>query len=179
MPRKALLFGLVTLLVAGGASYRAQDTPLDVVSTPADIQRIADNLEDIAISLRALMADQNALLMMRRVELAEQRVAPLSRTVRNAKQDAENRETEIMELSSMRQHLDNQVEKAMREGQDPQTIDEREEIPRLDAIIELRRTQLEDDRRKVIESEDELARARRRIEVLDEKLEELLEALEP
>ncbi len=56
---------------------RTGDEP-DVASA-ADVRRIADNLEAIADSLRELMADQNALLMMRRVELAEQRVAPLSR----------------------------------------------------------------------------------------------------
>ena len=180
MPRKAALFGLVALLVATGASYRAQEIQPDPTTTSADIRRIADNLEEIADSLRGLMADQNALLMMRRVELAEQRVAPLSRSVRNARTDAENRESEIMELNAVRESIESQIEQALREGQDPQQLNgEREEIQRLDSMIELREIQLEDDRRKAIEAEDELARARRKIEILDDKLEELIEALEP
>ena len=45
-------------------------------------------------------------------------------------------------------------------------------------MIELEGSRLETAERRMIEAEDNLARARRRVEILEEKLEELFETLD-
>ena len=80
-------------------------------------------------------------------------------------------------MERMREDFQQQVDEAVRKGADPLNLPERRELEHIENVIELDREQLVIAQARAIDAEDDLARRKKRMEILDEKLEELLDAL--
>ena len=176
--KKRIVVGLTVVLLSHGPPAPARDAADDPIGALRDsIERANTSLEAIAHSLSALHIEQQAMLMIRRVELEERRMSPLNSAVRSAHQDVEQLEREIRQMERMREDFQQQVDEAVRKGADPLDLPERREVEQIENVIELDREQLVIAQARAIEAEDDLARRKKRMEILDEKLEELLEAL--
>jgi hypothetical protein len=93
---------------------------------------------------------------------------------RRARDDVRARNEELDQFRAVRESVRRQLDEAVLQGRDPMSISEREEIDRIDAMIEMREAQLEDAEQRVLLWEDELARGQERVEILDDMLDELL-----
>ena len=125
-----------------------------------------------------IQLDQRMLLMLRRFEVANRSLDPLRRDLSGAREDLRSAKGEVEHLAAIKVSFEREIELQIREGADPRDLPQREEMDRIDAMIELEESRVAAAERRVIEAEDNLARARRRVEILEEALEELFEELE-
>jgi chromosome segregation ATPase len=178
MTRTLLLVLCLGLVAGGGHGAAAQEgaSPPDVTPVLERIDGLSRSLDEIARSLRALLRTQNAQVLIRRIELEEGRLSPLDGELQQARGEVRAKQQEIARMEGIREALEKQIDDAVRAGADPQQMPERAELPRIDAMIELQREELGTAERRVMELEDDLATGRDRIAILDEQLQELLEA---
>lgn len=142
------------------------------------MDRVSANLEDIARALDDLRRDQKLLLTIRRVELAERRLAPLNDELRNAREEVRSTQEQVARMQGILETLSEQADRAVQSGADPLQVPERRQAEQLESMLKLQQEHLERAEQRAIEAENDLARGRRRIEILDEKLEELFQRLE-
>ena len=174
MSRSVALFVLLALAWSfAGPGEAGDDAP--VVLPPDRIDTLNSNLGRIAEALEALRLDQRVLLTLHRVDLAERRIAPLEDRLERARADVRADRDEIARLEPFIRQFENAVQEAVRAGVDPSTIPERNELDRIQAMTDLAQARLADAERRVTEDEDEIARNRKRIQILDEIVETLLE----
>jgi hypothetical protein len=166
-----LLVMLWILLAPAGAQETGDDGPSGL--SARGLAELNANLMRIAEALESLQVDQRVLLTVRRVELAERRIAPLESRLQRARDDVRAQQEEIAQLESVARQWEQEVEEAIREGADPRELSQREELARLRSMTDLAQERLTGADRRVIEAEDEIAHSRRRIEILEELLEEL------
>jgi hypothetical protein len=169
---------LVLVTVLSTAAGYAQQTAVDPSAEVDAIDRIDTRLEEIARSLREMLSHQRLLLTMRQIELVERRLEPLEREHRRAQEDVRAADAQITQLAGIAENFREQIDRAVRQGADPREVTERSELERLEAMLELQQEQLEAAELRVIEADNDLSRGRTRIEILDDKLEALLEKLE-
>jgi flagellar biosynthesis chaperone FliJ len=170
---------LVLVVVFSGASSYAQHPASDPPATIEGIERLNAHLEDIARSLREIRSNQQLLLMLRQIELLERRLAPLEDEHRRAQDDVRATNEQIAQMAGMAERYREEVDRAVRSGADPLQVPERAEVEHIETMLELQRERLEAAEQRVIEADNDLARGRRRIEILDDKLEELMEEFDP
>lgn len=170
MNYKRSCLGLVVLAVVSFQPAAGQEGD-DITR---ELRRLNDQLQQIGVSLDALLANQKAQLIVRRIELEERRLAPLDREVRGARGDVRNKEAEIRQTRTYRDTTEEELEAAIRAGEEldgPQ----RSELKLMDEMIKNLETELGAFQSRVFELEDDLARGRERVESLDEQLMELLD----
>ena len=173
----ALVICSVLLVHASGhavAQDRSASAP-QAAALAGRLDELSENLGEIARSLRALLDNQDKLLLLRRIELAERRLEPLGSEVRRAASAVRNHEEEIAHIEQVRESFEREIDEAVRSGADPQQLSQRGELQNLESMIALQQQLLENARRSVIEAENDLARGRNEIAILDEQLQELLE----
>lgn len=135
-------------------------------------------LEEIADSLREIAASQRLLLVMQRVELAQSRLDPLLSELSNARDEVKALTEEFESMTTWATHLEQQIEDAIRSGADPTTIAEKDELDQVETMTTLLEQRLSDAERRVMDAENDVARSRRKVEILDERLETLFESFE-
>ena len=120
MYQTTAVFAFVLFVFSGVVQLDAQETASDQwVAIPSDVMdRINANLEDIAISLRELRADQNVLLTIRRIELAENRLAPINDELRRARQEVRSLNEQVAQMTGILDNLRQQHEESLRAGAD-------------------------------------------------------------
>ncbi len=141
---------------------------------PPALERIERSLREIAEALREIQVDQRTLLALRRIEIAEARLAPLSAELHRARDDVRASQDEIAQLNAVAESFRDQVAAALRSGADPRDSAAHVELEQIEKMVDLEKERLETARRRVIEAEDDLARDRERIKLLEEQLEERL-----
>lgn len=146
-------------------------------SGATDAAALQRSLDDIASTLREIASQQRVLLMIRRIELSRDRLQPLEGELRRAREEVRTRGEEIAQMRAIRASFQSEVDEQLQQGFDPSASAEREELERIDGMIELQETRLEDAEQRAMRAEDELGRGRDRIEILDAVLEEMLAAL--
>jgi hypothetical protein len=166
---------LVLVITLSGAAVYAQQSALDPPAEVDGIERLNTHLEDIARSLREMLSNQQLLLTMRQIELMERRLEPLEDEHRRAREDVRATNEQIAQMVGIAKSFREQIDRAVRGGADPLQVPERSELEHIDTMLELQREQLAAAERRVIEADNDVARERRRIEILDDKLEELFE----
>jgi chromosome segregation ATPase len=172
------LGSLLVVLGATGAMGQAR-TAADNAHPAADetagaLLRISESLRDIGESLRAIRVDQRALLLARRVEIAERRLVPLQDEFRESRSEVLSLKEEVEHLTSLLESTEDAIETKLREGADPSRIPEREEQRQIELAMETMKSRLERAESRVIERENDLQRARREVEILDERLRDWL-----
>jgi len=171
---------LSVLLATGGPSAVAQQAPsgTEIATLTAEIGKLNGSLDDIARSLRVLLHDQKIQVVIRRIELAERRQAPFSSELRSARADVRAQKEELVRMEGIMENIRRRVDDAIRQGNDPQNVPERAELEQFESMLEIERERLSTAEVRVIDLENDAARGRDRIGILDEQLQELLDASE-
>lgn len=162
---------VVALLAVAPVSAWSESDGEGVAGQLAELNR---NLARVSGTLEALLANQRVEVLIRRIELAERRLEPLAGRVDDERSWVSGLEREIGELEAMKVSFEEARERAVREGRIPDESDE-------DAIrhisVELGQRSLELDKHRALELEasQDLERERRRVTILDERLEEILD----
>ena len=178
--RRVLLVGLcASVLAAGGGAPTAAQEPL----SPGDIARLSEELAavnrslgEIARTLEALLRNQKVDLLIKRIELEERRLSPLGQELRGTRSRVRSSTEEIARLENLLEQEENAIDQMVREGRDAPDSPERQMLPRIEAELKLQREQLEATEHRVIDLENDVARGRDQIAILDEQLQELLES---
>jgi len=171
---------LTVLLAATGHSADAPeaDPGTQIATLTGEIRSLNRSLEDIAGSLRALLHDQKVELSIRRIELEERRQEPLGGELRSARAEVRAQQEELTRMEGIRENVRRQIDDAVRAGADPQTVPQRSELEQFETVVALERERLATAEARVIDLENDAARGRGRIAILDEQLQELLDAPE-
>lgn len=165
-----------TFLAAVAASaVGAQQPPAAGDGVAKELERLNRQLEDIGLSLRALLANQEAELVVRRIELAERRLAPLDRELRGARADLRNKQSEQRQMQTYRDEIQERLDAAVREASEDEP-QHRKEFEMMRPMLENLEAEVQTLTARVFELEDELARGRERVEDLDALLGELLDS---
>jgi chromosome segregation ATPase len=179
MIKNAVPFALVLIvLAAGGAPATAQEatTRPGVTVAPEPADRLSRSLDDIADSLRQLLRAEKTQIVLRRIELEERRLAPQSAELRGARSEVRGIKDEIRYMRIYVQDLESDVESELLAGADQDREAMRDQLETIQAEIRLNEEKLTAAERRVVDLEIDLAEGRDRIDILDERLLELLEA---
>ena len=159
-------------LIAVPAS-RAQDAATARVAE--EIAGVHASLDRLVELLETLLENQQVDLLLKRIDLLERRLEPTARRVRGAENGLESFESETNNLKAMLAQQKEQVEAEIRNGADPTQADSQRLVEELEAMIEFHETRVAEKTTSLRELEDELARRREAIEILDDLLLEKLE----
>ena len=180
MKRGAWWILYAALLVGGGAPTMAAEA----APGPDEISRLVvqqmvelnRSLDHIAHALQTVLGNQKVDLLIKRIELDERRLSPLGEELRRARDSVRAEQEEIAQMEGIQEQLQRQIDEAVRVGADPRSVEERQQQNHLETMIEVGRERLEAAERRVIDLENDVARGRDRIAILDEQLQELLDA---
>ncbi len=169
---------LIALPGAGSQPAVAQQTGVEseIATLTTEIGKLNRSLSDVARSLRELLHDQKIQVVIRRIELEERRQAPLGSELRSARSDVRSQQDELVRMEGILENIRQEIDDAVRDGADPQTAPQRIEIREFERMIEVERDRLPAAEARVIDLENDAARGRDRITILDEQLQELLDA---
>ncbi len=176
MTRTKVARWMAISLLAVGLGQSLAQSPTTVVSPDllAQMTRLNQNLARISATLDAVLATQRIDLMIRRIELAERRLEPLTKSVENERSRIESLESEIPRLEAAAQTLEEQRDRAVREGRVVDTTDE-VILGQIEGELRQLRGELETRRRRELELSQDLDRERERVVILDERLHELID----
>jgi hypothetical protein len=174
--RSRLLFGvLVLLLIGSGAPTRAQPLPdAGVERLVEEVAGLNRSLERLVVLLEGSLANQQVDLLLKRIDLKERRLAPLSAELREAEKSAVRAASEIRRIEEMRDQQERQISRDVREGNDRPDTDARRMMQKIEATFEYQSSRAEDEQARARRLEDELAEGREEIIILEELLQELL-----
>ncbi len=171
--RVALAIGLA--VVCGSVVVSAQQ-PDEIAALRGEIVRLNRSLELIHDRLDDLVTLQRTQLLIQRIGIEEQRVAPFSRELRDAKSDKRGQEEEMTRLESYRDEVRDGLAELARSGSDQETSGYRDELAHTERMLEMHTDQMRTTDGRIAQLESDLDRARRSIEILEEKLIEAFEA---
>lgn len=170
IPAVVLLGACVWIAPVSG--QQVPDEPEKAVRELAGIQRSLDDLVGLLATMRK---NQDANLVLRRIELHERRLAPLARRLESNKQEQVNTKTNISEARDWVIRVEDEIDAVEREGLEEVPADIRQQIVIGEAEIERLTRRLDALQERQIELEDRLADGRDEVEILDELLQELLQ----
>jgi chromosome segregation ATPase len=176
MKSPAIGFAFVVLILTG-LPAAAQPVPADpgVAQLQEHVRGIRQALDRMTGLLETVQHQRDIELLFKRIELRERRLEPLERRLRSAESEIEANEDHLASLERMQEQQEETLNEEIREGVDAPRSETRR------ALDDIKRTQdsvaerTEKARMRAQEYENELARGRREIEILDEKLLEALE----
>lgn len=162
---------LAFALVGYGSAAAAQDP----ATAREAVERLDRSLKEVVRLLEALLENQKGQLLVRRISLMEDRLAPLGEEIRRTDRAILDRGQEVQGLERMLADLEDEISDATLRNLEPPENEMRmkEELER---ALENQRGQVETLERRKLELESELARGRREIEILDDQLSEFLES---
>jgi hypothetical protein len=161
------------LFLASLQPARAQPAPGEtLVEQVAGLNR---SMQRLVTLLERSLDQQEADLLLKRIDLRERRLAPLERELRSTKSGLLNDEAEMARVREMLEQQQDTLQREIREGTDRPNSDTRRLIADLELAVKTESDRHEALRRRVRELEDELAEGRERIEILEEFLQQLIE----
>jgi len=140
-----------------------------------EVAGINQSLERLVALLETSIHNQQADLLLKRIDLRERRLAPAERSLRSARDGLVDGETELSHLHEMLERERADLQRQIREGSDLPGSPTRGLIAELESVLRTQEQRRESMIQRTRDLEDELAEGRERIEVLEEMLQELLE----
>jgi hypothetical protein len=141
----------------------------------AGIRRALDRLVELQ---QVAERYRDAELLMKRIELCERRLEPLERQVHDARAEVKENETRLERLARTREQNERKLEQEVREGTDAPDSETRRVLDEIDRMEQRTAEQQEDAQARLEQLELELSARRAAIDVLDDRLLDMLEALE-
>jgi chromosome segregation ATPase len=176
---KKTLFALVPvalIVTIGIAPASGQDAP---PATPEEVVRelagIRASLDELVTLLSTMRRNQDADLILRRIEMHERRLAPLERRLDANKRDQLNTEQSIGDIQNWVRQAEERILDVEREGREEVPLEMRHEVDRGQTELERLAEKLETLRRQQIEIENSMFAGRDDVEILDDLLEDLLD----
>ncbi len=177
MKKILIAFIPVALIVAIWASTATgQDAPAD---TPEQVVRelagIQESLDDLVVLLSTMRRNQDADLILRRIEMHERRLAPLEgRLDRNGREQLDAKAT-MSNIEEWKSQTEEQILEIERGGRDEVPLPMHQEVRMAEQQMNRELERLETLRQQQIELENALADRRDDVEILDDLLRDLVE----
>jgi chromosome segregation ATPase len=171
---------LLALLLSQAATLSAPASPeemppsLDATSVARQLAGINRSLETISAALASLLEQHETIVLLRRIDIEERRLSPLGEQLRRVRDEAESRKEEISRLEAMIEEAEERLSEAIRSGSEADREALQQEKKQIESILQLQEEQLAGLDLRIREAEDDLARGRRAIRILDEQLQERL-----
>ena len=140
-----------------------------------DVSGIHQSLERLVGLLETLREHQKVELLIKRIELKERRLAPMESRLRSAENTVKGIEDELTRLRTMREQIEEALNDNEIRGEATPEDGSREMLVHIERELEVLGVQVEAERLRARELEDDLAEGREDVEDLDEMLIELLE----
>jgi chromosome segregation ATPase len=176
MKRANIVVPFILAAIVWAIPAAGQDAPPpssgEVARELAGIQRSLGELVDLLATMRT---NQEAELLLRRIELHERRLAPLERQLESNKDDQVNTRSSITDATEWRDRTEDEIRNLDREGVDDDTDGLRQQVVIANAEIERLNRRLESLKERQIDLEDRLADGRDEVDILDDLLRELLD----
>lgn len=148
------------------------DTPERVVRELAGIQ---ESLDDLVTLLSTMRRNQDADLILRRIEMHERRLAPLEgRLDRNRREQLEAK-TSIGNIEEWKSQTEERIHEIEREGREEVPLQMRQEVRMAEQQMNQEQERFERLQQQQIELENTLADRRDDVEILEDLLSELVE----
>ncbi len=165
-------------LLAAGPAVRAQQPAGEIAPVVEELAAIRQSLDRLVGLLDSLERRQQTDLLMKRIEMKERRIAPLEQKLRQNVDEQDSLTETLTSFQSYRDSAEEQLDDALRRGDEQQAQNSREELGHIEAEGERLKVRLERLRRRGLEIEAELIGGRREIDALDDRLAERVEELE-
>ncbi len=171
--RIAAAIGMAVVCVFGVSQAQQPD---ELAALRGEVVRLNRSLELIHDRLDDLVTLQRTQLLIQRIGIEEQRVAPFSRELRDARSEKRHQEEEMTRLESYRDEVRDGLAELVRSGTDQEGSGYRDELAHTERMLEMQTDQMRTTDSRIAQLESDLDRARRSIEILEEKLIEAFEA---
>jgi hypothetical protein len=166
------LIAAIWVSPATGQDAPPGDTPERVVRELAGIQK---SLDSLVVLLSTMHRNQDAVLILRRIEMHERRLAPLEgRLERNGREQLEVK-TSIDNIQEWKSQLEEQIRETEREGREEVPLQMHQELRMAEQQTTQQQERYDRLQQQQIELENTLADRRDEVEILEDLLSELLE----
>ena len=169
------------LVAAASASVaRAQEGAAGApgASLLDEIAGLNRSLDRLVTLLEGVLQNQKVDLLLKRIELRERRIAPMESRLRGLEADLTDGEGETRRLEAMKDREEESLREALRTGVEQDIENLREMIRQIDMGLAHHADRMQDARRRINETENDLASSRREIAILDDMLLELIEEID-
>jgi hypothetical protein len=133
-------------------------------------------LEQLVVLQQVSERQRETELVLMQIDLAVRRIAPLEREVAGAKEELRAAEENLQALDRMEEQHEAYLQQQIREGTDTPRSETRMMLESIERTRTGREETMEDTGLRIQLLENELAAKRRRIEILDDRLLDLLES---
>ncbi len=148
------------------------DTPEQVVRELAGIQQ---SLDDLVVLLSTMRRNQDADLILRRIEMHERRLAPLEgRLERNGREQLDARAS-MSNSEEWKSQTEERIHEIKREGREEVPLQIHQELRMAEQRMIQEQERFDRLQQQQIELEDALADRRDEVEILEDLLHELVE----
>jgi len=148
------------------------DTPEQVVRELAGIQQ---SLDDLVVLLSTMRRNQDADLILRRIEMHERRLAPLEgRLERNGREQLDA-QASMGNSEEWKSQTEERIHEIEREGREEVPLQIHQELRMAEQQMILEQERFDRLQQQQIELEDALADRRDEVEILEDLLHELVE----
>jgi chromosome segregation ATPase len=165
-------------LAASAAPVAAQQQAAAGDPTARLVQEVAGlnrSLDHMVAMLEQVIRNQSVDLLLKRIEIKERRLAPMSSDLRSMEAEYGNRKTEIKRLREFIKQQEEVLDDELRQGIDPDDSEARLYLDDLNREIKVEGTRLEELSMRIRRLQDDIAEEREEIEILDEQLSELID----
>ena len=169
----ALLVVLILSAFPASAQTGSTEQATELSDEMRGIRRALDRMVGL---LETLHQQQDVDLLLKRIELHERRLEPLERRLRSAESEIQGSEEHLKHLELMREQHEEILNAEIREGADTPRSETRRMLDDLARPREAAEERQESARMRAQEYQNDLARGREEIEILDEVRIELLQA---
>jgi len=153
-----------------------QDAPVD---TPERIVRelaaIQESLDDLVTLLSMMRRNQDASLILRRIEMHERRLAPLEGRLERNRREQLDAKSSMSNIETWKSQTEEGILEIERKGRDEVPLPMRQEVHMAEQQMNREQERLETLQQQQIELEMALADRRDDVEILEDLLRELVD----
>lgn len=169
------ILAVIALLFAGASGPTLAQPEAVAPQLLEDVAGIHRALERLVGLLETMQANQRIDIVLKRIALREQRLEPLEDRLKTAESQVQSLNGEITRLETMLEQQEEVLGDEIRRGLDQPDSDTRRMLDELRMILRIQSDELAQAESRVRGLEDEMARGRDEIAILDEMLLEMLE----
>jgi hypothetical protein len=149
-----------------------RDTPEQVVRELAGIQ---ESLDDLVLLLSTMRRNQDADLILRRIEMHERRLAPLEGRLEHNNREQQDAKTSISNIEQWKLQTEERIDEIEREGREEVSTELLREVRMAEQQMIQEQGRYERLLQQQIDLENTLADRRDDVEILEDVLNELVE----
>ncbi len=164
---------IAVIWVSPATGQHAPDTAAERVAL--ELGDIRDSLDDLVRLLATMKRNQDADLMLRRIEMHERRLAPLEGRLDRNGREQQDVQTSIRNVEEWKSQTEERIHQIEREGREEIPLELLQEVRMAEQQIALEQDRLDRLRQQQIDLENTLADRRDDVEILEDLLRELVE----